>query len=135
MSHCEQHGKDKIIFLTPDDAKPETAKVSLPPDTEEDQPPGLVLADGSINWNCPCLGGMPAGPCGVQFRTAFECFHYSSEEVKGQECLEKFAEFNECMKKHPELYAEKEEVPSGSLEAEESRLPEENRTQDEADKK
>lgn len=38
--------------------------------------PGLILESGDINWNCPCLGGMATGPCGVEFRDAFSCFHY-----------------------------------------------------------
>ena len=58
----------------------------------EDHPPGLILPNGEINWNCPCLGGMAigarlrailnflkkiSGPCGIEFREAFSCFHYS----------------------------------------------------------
>ena len=70
-------------------------------------PPGLILPNGDINWNCPCLGGMAVGPCGVEFREAFSCFHYSEEEPKGKECLPKFADMQECMKQYPELYEEK----------------------------
>ena len=73
----------------------------------QDTPPGLILDNGDINWNCPCLGGMAVGPCGVEFRDAFSCFHYSQEEPKGKECLEKFAVMQECMKQYPELYEEK----------------------------
>ena len=80
MSHCEDssgRGRHRAIFLTPEDADPESSRESEPPDDpEEDHPPGILNPDGSINWNCPCLGGMPSGPCGVEFRTAFECFHY-----------------------------------------------------------
>ena len=47
------------------------------------------------------------GPCGVEFREAFSCFHYSEEEPKGKECLPKFADMQECMKQYPELYEEK----------------------------
>ena len=73
----------------------------------EDTPPGLILPNGDINWNCPCLGGMAVGPCGVEFREAFSCFHYSTEEPKGKECIEKFASMQECMKQYPELFEEK----------------------------
>jgi intermembrane space import and assembly protein 40 len=45
---------------------------------------------GEINWDCPCLGGMAHGPCGEQFKTAFSCFVYSTEEPKGMDCIEKF---------------------------------------------
>jgi len=72
MSYCKEEGKDKIIFMSTEDlSKP--SSVSFP----EDEPaPGLILASGEINWNCPCLGGMATGPCGVEFREAFSCFHY-----------------------------------------------------------
>ena len=45
---------------------------------------------GEINWECPCLGGMAHGPCGEEFKAAFSCFVYSSEEPKGIECIDKF---------------------------------------------
>lgn len=45
---------------------------------------------GEINWDCPCLGGMAHGPCGEEFKTAFSCFVYSSEEPKGMDCIDKF---------------------------------------------
>lgn len=65
-------GKDKIVFMTTEDLmKPST--ITFP---DEEEPPGLILPNGEINWNCPCLGGMATGPCGVEFREAFSCFHY-----------------------------------------------------------
>lgn len=45
---------------------------------------------GEINWDCPCLGGMAHGPCGEEFKSAFSCFVYSTEEPKGMDCIEKF---------------------------------------------
>ncbi|OAX78564.1 hypothetical protein ACJ72_07126 [Emergomyces africanus] len=45
---------------------------------------------GEINWDCPCLGGMAHGPCGEEFRAAFSCFVYSTEEPKGMDCIDKF---------------------------------------------
>lgn len=78
---------------------------------------GLILPNGDINWNCPCLGGMASGPCGQQFKDAFSCFHYSKEEVKGSECIEHFRSMQECMQKYPELYPQEddnESTPSGA---------------------
>lgn len=46
---------------------------------------------GEINWDCPCLGGMADGPCGEEFKTAFSCFVYSTEEPKGMDCIDKFS--------------------------------------------
>lgn len=45
---------------------------------------------GEINWDCPCLGGMAHGPCGEEFKSAFSCFVYSTEEPKGMDCVDKF---------------------------------------------
>lgn len=82
MSHCRRLGpnnKDIVIFATKENHQiPSTVKLPEP-----DPQPGLILANGDINWNCPCLGGMATGPCGVEFRNAFSCFHYSDAEPKG----------------------------------------------------
>lgn len=82
MSFCKKlgpNGKDVVIFATEEDHKtPSTVKLPDP-----DPQPGLILPNGEINWNCPCLGGMATGPCGVEFRNAFSCFHYSEAEPKG----------------------------------------------------
>ncbi|KAM5354147.1 hypothetical protein ACJ41O_000797 [Fusarium nematophilum] len=59
---------------------------------------------GEINWDCPCLGGMADGPCGEEFKTAFSCFVYSTEEPKGMDCIDKFQGMQECFKKYPEIY-------------------------------
>lgn len=110
MSYCEEKGKDKVIFLTKEDADPSTSTVTLKEDPS-DAPVGLITPDGEINWSCPCLGGMAVGPCGQDFRAAFECFHYSTSEQKGAECYEKFAEMQDCMKEYPTLYKEKDPMP------------------------
>ncbi|CAL4074106.1 unnamed protein product, partial [Meganyctiphanes norvegica] len=108
-------GKDQIIFVTEEDQKGPAA-VSLP-DDGDDQPVGLIDDDGEINWSCPCLGGMATGPCGVEFREAFTCFHYSSEDPKGSDCLGPFRQMSECMAQYPNVYGsgtkeDKEEAPS-----------------------
>lgn len=74
---------------------------------------GLILPSGEINWNCPCLGGMASGPCGVQFREAFSCFHYSEAEPKGSDCYEHFRKMQDCMAGYPELYPGKEDEEEG----------------------
>lgn len=65
---------------------------------------GLILENGDINWNCPCLGGMATGPCGPEFREAFSCFHHSQADPKGSDCFEQFRTMQECMTKYPSLY-------------------------------
>ncbi|KAK3353985.1 hypothetical protein B0T25DRAFT_545777 [Lasiosphaeria hispida] len=59
---------------------------------------------GEINWDCPCLGGMADGPCGVEFKAAFSCFVYSKEEPKGIECIDKFQHMQDCFRQYPEIY-------------------------------
>ncbi|KAI0360828.1 hypothetical protein OH77DRAFT_1418844 [Trametes cingulata] len=74
---------------------------------------------GEINWDCPCLGGMAHGPCGMEFREAFSCFVFSEAEPKGIDCVEKFKAMQECFRQHPDVYGEDimsddddEDVPS-----------------------
>ncbi|XP_060925854.1 mitochondrial intermembrane space import and assembly protein 40 [Limanda limanda] len=113
MSYCRQEGKDRIIFVTKEDHEaPSNAELIAddPNDPYEEQ--GLILPSGDINWNCPCLGGMASGPCGSQFKEAFSCFHYSTDEVKGSECIDNFRNMQECMQKYPELYPQEEDKES-----------------------
>ncbi|XP_066262607.1 mitochondrial intermembrane space import and assembly protein 40 [Euwallacea similis] len=122
MSHCRRlgdKGKDLIIFATKEDHS-FPSKIALPP---PDPQPGLILANGEINWNCPCLGGMATGPCGVEFRNAFSCFHHSTADPKGSDCLDKFKTMQTCMQKYPTLYNKdltEEEEMSSMAEAEHS---------------
>uniref|UniRef100_A0A060SYP7 Mitochondrial intermembrane space import and assembly protein 40 n=1 Tax=Blastobotrys adeninivorans TaxID=409370 RepID=A0A060SYP7_BLAAD len=92
--------------LTLDDAKTEV-EPEKEGEGEEEQPQGAFNPEtGEINWDCPCLGGMAEGPCGEEFKAAFSCFVYSTEEPKGIDCVEKFKGMQECFRKHPEVYAE-----------------------------
>lgn len=90
------------------------AKVQLP---EPEPAPGLLLPSGDINWGCPCLGSMAAGPCALPFRDAFACFHYSTADPKGSECYDKFSVMQQCLSKHPELYGDDDvELPDTQAE-------------------
>lgn len=108
MPFIYKEGKDTIIFASKEDhATP--SKIELP---EPEPSPGLLLSGGEINWNCPCLGGMATGPCGLEFREAFSCFHYSTAEPKGSDCYDAFKTMQSCMVQYPALYGKK----GGSLE-------------------
>ena len=67
---------------------------------------------------------MAVGPCGVEFREAFSCFHYSEADPKGSDCIEKFSDMQKCMQSYPELFEErkpdKEEVPPENIDKSES---------------
>ncbi|KAI4467124.1 coiled-coil-helix-coiled-coil-helix domain containing 4 [Holotrichia oblita] len=101
LTLCGNYEGAECIYRIPEDHKvPSTVK--LP---ELEPQPGLILPNGEINWNCPCLGGMATGPCGVEFRNAFSCFHYSTAEPKGSDCFELFKTMQNCMKQYPTLYS------------------------------
>jgi intermembrane space import and assembly protein 40 len=68
----------------PEPGSPETLE------QEAEQQGAFNPETGEINWDCPCLGGMAHGPCGEEFKAAFSCFVYSTEEPKGMDCIEKF---------------------------------------------
>lgn len=59
---------------------------------------------GEINWECPCMGNNPKGPCGELFKVAFKCF------IKNQDnpntCKELINTMQKCQEKYPKLYTE-----------------------------
>ncbi|KAI4563524.1 hypothetical protein MJG53_016098 [Ovis ammon polii x Ovis aries] len=100
MAYCRQEGKDRIIFVTKEDHEtPSNAELVADDPNDPYEEHGLILPNGDINWNCPCLGGMASGPCGEQFKAAFSCFHYSKEDVKGSDCVGQFRAMQECMQR------------------------------------
>ncbi|KJZ78683.1 hypothetical protein HIM_02074 [Hirsutella minnesotensis 3608] len=87
-------------------AQPSLAATGSPEALEEEagQEGAFNPETGEINWDCPCLGGMAHGPCGEEFKAAFSCFVYSTEEPKGMDCIEKFQGMQECFRKYPDIY-------------------------------
>lgn len=99
---------------TPDDAsKPSNELKDL--DEEANSQGAYNPETGEINWDCPCLGGMAHGPCGMQFRDAFSCFVHSEEEPKGVDCVEKFKAMQDCFREHPDVYGEGERTWRGAF--------------------
>lgn len=85
------------------------SKYEMPKPLASEQRRGVVLPNGDINWTCPCLGGLPYGPCGLEFREFFECLHRAQETEspdtsKAQDCFPKFASMKECFNQFPKLY-------------------------------
>jgi len=64
---------------------------------------------GEINWDCPCLEGALAPPCGQYFREAFSCFVASKIEPKGSDCMELFTAMQDCFRAHPDIYMRSED--------------------------
>lgn len=114
MTSTREEGKDRIIFVTKEDHEtPSSAELVEEDPNDPYEERGLILPNGEINWNCPCLGGMASGPCGTSFKEAFSCFHYSKEEVKGSDCMEQFRGMQECLQRYPDLYPQEEDKDSG----------------------
>lgn len=113
---------------SPSNASPEDGEAPLEDLQEEaDQQGAFNPETGEINWDCPCLGGMAHGPCGEEFKAAFSCFVYSTEEPKGVECIEKFKGMQDCFRLHPEMYGseleeDEEEVEREVLRQEEGKI-------------
>uniref|UniRef100_H0XM41 Mitochondrial intermembrane space import and assembly protein 40 n=1 Tax=Otolemur garnettii TaxID=30611 RepID=H0XM41_OTOGA len=106
----DMEGKDQTIFVTKKDHEtPSSAELVADDPNDPYEEHGLILPNGDINWNCPCLGGMASGPCGEQFKSAFSCFHYSTEDVKGSDFIDQFWAMQECMQKYPDLYSQEDE--------------------------
>lgn len=80
----------------------------------------------TINWDCPCLGGMAQGPCGEEFKSAFSCFVFSEEEVKGVDCIDKFKAMQDCFRKYPDHYKEELEDEDEFERSEQEREAQEN---------
>uniref|UniRef100_A0A8C5KRL1 Mitochondrial intermembrane space import and assembly protein 40 n=1 Tax=Jaculus jaculus TaxID=51337 RepID=A0A8C5KRL1_JACJA len=109
-SSCQEEWKDRIIFVTKEDHEtPSSAELVADDPNDPYEEHGLILPNGDINWNCPCLGGMASGPCGEQFKSAFSCFHYSTEDIKGSDCVDQFRamqEYDEEEEEKPAKHAE-----------------------------
>ena len=108
--------KDKIIFCTKSDHET-PSKYELPAPLPSEEKRGVLLPNGEINWTCPCLGGLPYGPCGYEFRQFFSCLPQFSKDSntspddqskedakKAEECFPKFTAMKECFKEFPKLY-------------------------------
>lgn len=98
--------KDQIYFVEkPGPTTEEDGASNTPKDPSEQA--AFDPSTKTINWDCPCLGGMAYGPCGAEFREAFTCFVFSEDnERKGAECVDKFREMQNCFTEFPEYYAD-----------------------------
>ncbi|XP_044016301.1 mitochondrial intermembrane space import and assembly protein 40-B-like [Aphidius gifuensis] len=104
MSAEKINKQDEEIFLTKKD-EPPSYMIHHHPEPKPSQ--GPTGEKGEIDWDCPCLGDLPHGPCGPEFREVFSCFHNLTAESQGSECFEKWASMYSCMSKYPTLYAKK----------------------------
>ena len=75
---------------------------------------GAILPNGEINWDCPCLGNLPNGPCGPNFREAFSCWveNKDNEEGFAEHCFENFSKWEKCLSEHREIYKQNNDETS-----------------------
>lgn len=57
---------------------------------------------GKINWDCPCMGNNPKGPCGLLFKQAFQCF--IKNQTNPDICSQFMIKMQECQYKYPKFY-------------------------------
>lgn len=66
---------------------------------------------------------MVVGPCNIEFRESLSCFHYSTAEPRGSDCLKQFRAMNDCMSRYPNLYKKDEDTDAALQSLEEGQLP------------
>ena len=59
---------------------------------------------GEINWDCPCMGNNPKGPCGELFKNAFKCFIKNQDNP--EKCTDKIQKMSFCQESYPSFYKE-----------------------------
>lgn len=112
--------KDTLIFCRKADHEI-PSKYEVPAPLPNEKRHGVILPNGQINWSCPCLGGLPYGPCGFEFREFYTCLHNTqedgpegetsiadaSEEKKKkriEDCFPAFTAMKACFSQFPRLY-------------------------------
>lgn len=87
INRIENYKKDTIIFADRESITPNENDLYIKQlwidIYNENLNPGAVQSDGTILWDCPCLGTQAIGPCSTQFRAAFSCYQNSTKEPKG----------------------------------------------------
>ncbi|KAJ1355459.1 hypothetical protein KIN20_012858 [Parelaphostrongylus tenuis] len=98
------NSKDEVFYMTEDEfweeIKDEYVKsiADLAPDeVYPSNNPGPTKPDGSINFECHCVGHLVASPCGYEFREAVTCQKSSTEkELEEGACADQLLAFMEC---------------------------------------
>ncbi|KAK6012640.1 CHCH domain protein [Ostertagia ostertagi] len=96
--------KDEVLYITErefwDDIKDDyIQRIAMmdPNDVYPSNNPGPTKPDGSINFECHCVGHLVASPCGYEFREAVTCQKSSTdEEMEAGACGDQLIAFMEC---------------------------------------
>lgn len=117
MSYCRKEGKDTIIFATEEFLSTPSTE-TLAPDNKSDidtSNASAILPNGEINWDCPCLGNLPSGPCGPAFKEAFSCWveNRDHEENFANNCFENFSTWEHCLAENKDIYKPSDDEEKG----------------------
>ncbi|VDN25509.1 unnamed protein product [Gongylonema pulchrum] len=100
-----ENKKDKVYTITEeefeepirDDYVQSISRLSYA-ELDDKYNPGPTLPDGSINFECHCVGHLVASPCGHEFREALKCQKGAGEtELDEGACAEEFMNFMKCV--------------------------------------
>ncbi|CAJ0570205.1 unnamed protein product, partial [Mesorhabditis spiculigera] len=59
--------------------------------------PGPTKADGSMNFECHCVGHLVASPCGFEFRNVITCQKKASDaDMEAGACADEMMAFMDC---------------------------------------
>ncbi|EFO19138.2 hypothetical protein LOAG_09353 [Loa loa] len=89
--------------------------------------PGPTLPDGTVNFECHCVGHLVASPCGHEFREAIKCQKSAGEAALEEgACATEFMNFMNCVirtgcfKSRPDHNDDEEEEMEENAELEDS---------------
>ncbi|VDM77688.1 unnamed protein product [Strongylus vulgaris] len=102
---AKNEGKDQVYYLSENefwsDIKDEYIQRIAEMDPNDVYPsnnPGPTNPDGSVNFECHCVGHLVASPCGHEFREAITCQKSATEEeLEAGKCGEELLAFMECV--------------------------------------
>ncbi|GMR29948.1 hypothetical protein PMAYCL1PPCAC_00143, partial [Pristionchus mayeri] len=58
--------------------------------------PGPSNPDGTVNFECHCVGHLVASPCGFEFREAISCQKAATSDEDDARCAEQLMRFMDC---------------------------------------
>ncbi|CAJ0929817.1 unnamed protein product, partial [Mesorhabditis belari] len=100
----EAKSKDELFFVTEaefwEPIQDEYVKKLSEMSADEMYPsfnPGPTKPDGSMNFECHCVGHLVASPCGYEFRNVISCQKSASDkEMEDGACADEMIEFMNC---------------------------------------
>uniref|UniRef100_A0A8D1KW32 Uncharacterized protein n=1 Tax=Sus scrofa TaxID=9823 RepID=A0A8D1KW32_PIG len=107
--HCQQEGKDRLIFVTKDQETPSNTELvaDKPNDLYEEH--RWTVPNGDINWNCHVSEENGQWPVWRTVRVSLVVLPLQQEEVKGMDCVDQFWATQGCRQTDWDLYPQEEE--------------------------